>query len=418
MNTLRVGSLEQAARSDCQRTRQRWFSLVALVLFIASANAQTSPPTTLDFSAEERGRILSFGPWPPPATLDPSNRVSGNADAITLGRRLFFDPRMSKSGYIGCVSCHQPDRAWTDHKARAHGIADVPRNTPALANLRLQRWYGWAGSADSLWMQSILPILDAREIESSPALVKRVFQRDPELACLYQRVFHTVPSGADEVVLANVGKALAAFQETLITGRTAFDEFRDALARGDAEVAAKYPSTAARGLRLFVGRGNCVGCHSGPNFSNGEFRDNGVLLLKVQDTVDAGRHESVRTLQASPFTLLSRHNDDVRKGGALATRRAVRETGGRGEFRTPSLRNVAVTAPYMHDGRFDALHDVLQHYSELDPEASGAGRDSGLRPLRLTAAEADDLIAFLNTLTDVEGERRTVPPRGKTPCDE
>ncbi len=105
-------------------------------------------------------RVLSFGPWPPAATKDPGNRVSGNAAAIELGRRLFFDARLSRVGYIACVTCHQPDRAWGDGKARAHGLADVDRNTPMLANLRLARWYGWSGASDSLWMASLRPILD------------------------------------------------------------------------------------------------------------------------------------------------------------------------------------------------------------------------------------------------------------------
>ncbi|HEU0203195.1 MAG TPA: cytochrome-c peroxidase, partial [Burkholderiaceae bacterium] len=231
-----------------RRPARHAHALARLLLFcalLALTQPQASPEPP--FTVEETARVLALGPWPPALSPDPSNRVSGNAQAIVLGRRLFFDARMSAVGYIACVTCHQTDRAWTDNKARAHGMADVPRNTPTLANLRLQRWYGWAGGADSLWMQSILPILDPREIDSSPALVKRVFKRDPELACLYERVFHVKPEGADDVVLANVGKALAAFQETLLTGRTPFDAFRDALARHQAH-ASPYPVAAQRGL--------------------------------------------------------------------------------------------------------------------------------------------------------------------------
>ena len=101
-------------------------------------------------TAAEQQQILTLGPWPPPTRVDPSNRVSGQALAIQLGRQLFRDPRMSPVGYIGCVTCHQPDRAFTDHKARAHGLADLPRNTPALFNLGQQRWFGWGGASDSL----------------------------------------------------------------------------------------------------------------------------------------------------------------------------------------------------------------------------------------------------------------------------
>ena len=180
-------------------------------------------------------------------------------------------PTMSPVGYIACVTCHQPDRAFTDTKARAHGLADLPRNTPALANLSLQRWYGWGGASDSLWMASIKPILDAREFNGNAALVTRLFAREPELAACYRRVFGVSPLHHPERTVVNVGKALAAYVETLVTARTPFDEFRDALARGDSARAAAYPVAAQRGLKLFVGRAGCVACHSGPNFSDGRF---------------------------------------------------------------------------------------------------------------------------------------------------
>jgi cytochrome c peroxidase len=108
----------------------------ALILGAASPTLAQSR-----LSPEEIERVLSFGPWPPAATKDPGNHVSGNVAAVELGRRLFFDARLSRVGYITCVTCHQPDRAWGDAKARAHGLADVDRNTPTLANLRLARWY-------------------------------------------------------------------------------------------------------------------------------------------------------------------------------------------------------------------------------------------------------------------------------------
>ena len=164
---------------------------------------------------------------------DPGNRVSGNAAAIELGRLLFFDARLSRAGYIACVTCHQPDRAWGDGKARAHGMADVDRNTPMLANLRLARWFGWGGASDSLWMASLRPILDSRELDSTPAHARTVYVRDPDLACWYQRAVGRTaddPREDDITVLVNTGKALAAFQETLVTGRTPFDDYRDALA--------------------------------------------------------------------------------------------------------------------------------------------------------------------------------------------
>ena len=265
------------------------------------------------FAAEELRHILALGPWPPSPRADPTNRVSGKVQAIELGRRLFRDPRMSPLGYIGCVTCHQPDRSFTDLKARAHGLADLPRHTPALANPRLQHWYGWGGSSDSLWMASIRPMLDAREFDGNPASITRIFERDPELAACYRKVFRESPRRGRERTVVNVGKALAAFVETLVTGRTPFDDFRDALAHKDVALSAPYPLAAQRGLKLFVGKAQCVACHNGPNFSDGEFHPGasssagifaaGTPLAVAFAPSDTGRLESAQNLKASRYNL-------------------------------------------------------------------------------------------------------------------
>jgi cytochrome c peroxidase len=369
------------------------------------------------FSADELQRIRSLGPWPPAARKDPGNRVSGRTQAVELGRRLFRDPRMSPVGYIACVTCHQPDRAFTDIKARAHGLADLPRNTPSLANLRQQQWYGWTGSSDSLWMASIKPMLDPREFDGSTASVTRIFHRDPELAACYRRVFGESPFRAPHATVVNVGKALAAFVETLVTERTAFDEFRDALARNDAARASAYPMAAQRGLKLFAGRAQCIACHNGPNFSDGKFHAAAAQRAIVKATSfpaldfirDAGRFDGARELKASAFNLLGPYNDDPSRANAVGTSRLTAHEQMRGQFRTPSLRNVAVTSPYMHDGHVDLLRDAILH-APPHPSTDGA-----LEPL--SDQEVGDLAAFLATLTDAYGERRpwTVTSRVRCP---
>jgi cytochrome c peroxidase len=369
------------------------------------------------FSAEETARILAHGPWPPPATRDPSNRASGDLYAIDLGRQLFFDVRFSPNHYVACVACHQPDRAFTDTLARAHALGPVDRNAQTLANLRLQRWYGWGGTSDSLWMATLRPILDPRELGSSVAEVAHGIRTGDTMACRYRLAFKRPVPDQDELVLVDVAKALAAFEETLTTGRTPFDEFRDALARGDQAAQARYPEGAKRGLRLFVGRGNCTICHSGPNFSNGEFHDNGVPFFIRPGVADPGRHEGIRNVRASPFNLLGQYNDDASRATATGTRYVQLQPRNWGEFRTPSLRNVGVTAPYMHDGRFPTLRDVVRHYSELDEERLHADGERILRRLNLTPNEINDLVAFLQTLTDTDGERRTLPARLPVDCE-
>jgi cytochrome c peroxidase len=201
-------------------------------------------------------------------------------------------------------------------------------------------------------------------------------------------------------VLANVGKALAAFQETIVTGRTAFDAFRDALERGDRQAVARYPVSAQRGLRIFVGKGRCSACHHGPNFSNGEFDDVGVPYFAEAGRVDQGRHGGIALLRASPFNLLGPYNDDPGKSTAGPTQHVEPQHRNWGEFRVPSLRNVAQTAPYMHNGSLATLQDVIRHYSEVDIERLHGDDGARLvRPRRLSAEEAADLVAFLGTLS-------------------
>jgi cytochrome c peroxidase len=313
-------------------------------------------------SPDEAAHIVAHGPWPPPAAQDPSNRVSGNAAAISFGRRMFHEPRFSINGYVACVTCHQTDRAYTDGIARARGLAPVERNTPTVLNAAFSRRWGWAGNSDSLWMASLRPLRDAREMASSAAQVARVVRIGDGLACEYRRAFGRSPAHLDdETVMVDVAKALAAFQETLVTGRTAFDDFRDALAKtpgaeaGPALLATGYPAAAWRGALLFVGRGACAACHAGASFTDGSLR-------------------------------------------AVAATTASVEPPGR--IRVPGLRNVAVTAPYRHDGSLDTLQQAVRH-------ADGARIDDG---------EVDDLVAFLNTLTDAEGAKRAVQRPGDSTC--
>jgi cytochrome c peroxidase len=331
---------------------------------------------------------------------DPSNRASGRPEAIALGHRLFFDTRLSKDGQRSCASCHDPAKAFADGRPRSVGVMLVDRNAIALANLRLNRWFGWAGAGDSLWAQSISPILDPKELALTPDELRMRLAADPALATAYAQVFGSAPASDEaELVLVHAAKALAAFQETIVTGRTAFDEFRDALERGDAAAVGRYPVAAGRGLKLFVGKGRCSVCHFGPNFTNGEFEDIGVPHFAEKGRVDTGRYGGIGALKSSPFTVLGRYNDDPAGAPGLATRHVEPLHRNWGEFRVPSLRNVARTAPYMHNGSLATLADVVRHYSEVNEERlHGLPGQTLVRPLRLTPQERADLVAFLETL--------------------
>ena len=201
-------------------------------------------------------------------------------------------------------------------------------------------------------------------------------------------------------MLVNAAKAIGAFVATLQSGRTAFDDFRDALARGDRATAARYPLPAQRGARLFVGRGRCHLCHMGPLFSNGEFGDAGLPFFVRPGVVDPGRHGGIAALRSSAYNLLSRWSDAPDTSASIKTRHVQAQHRNFGEFKVPGLRNVALTAPYMHDGQLATLHDVVNHYSDLSLDRLHADGERILEPLHLTDGEHADLIAFLETLSD------------------
>jgi cytochrome c peroxidase len=368
----------------------------AAILLLATAGnaaAETS------FTEDEIALILAQGPWPVETVRDPSNRLSGNPDAIAYGRLLFESTSLSKDRDRSCAACHREAEGFGDGLPRGIGIARVDRNTPPLYNLRLNRWFGWDGKSDSLWAQSIPPILDARELALTPEELRRRIAGTPELAAPYRRIFGTEPAASEpEALLADIGKALAAFQETIVSGKSAFDRFRDALEARDATGIAAYPDDAKRGLRMFVGRGQCVLCHFGPNFTSGEFHDIGLPHMAAPGRVDPGRYGGIKLLRANPFNLLGRHNDDPGRTTAGFTRHVHLSQRNWGEFRIPSLRNVALTAPYMHDGSKATLEDAVRHYSEIDESRLHQDGEKLLKPLKLSDTEIADMVAFLKTL--------------------
>ena len=368
---------------------------------VALAVALTAPlPAAgelLAFESREVQAVLRHGPWPQPVLPDRSNRAATDPAAIALGQRLFFDPRLSGDGTMACATCHLPARAWTDGRARAVGREPLARNTPTVLDAGLGRWFGWDGASDSLWAFATRPMLDPRELASSPKQVAAAIRSDATLACLHDAAFGRTAD--DERMLVDAAKALGAYLATVNSGRTPFDAFRDALAKADQSAAARYPVAAQRGLKIFVGKGNCAVCHFGPGFTNGEFHDVGVPFFVAPGQVDAGRYEGVKRLASDPFSLTGQWNDDRTGAAATKTTHVVSTQQDFGRFKTPSLRNVALTAPYMHNGSLATLADVVRHYSEINTERIHSHGEQLLRPLDLTPQESADLVAFLESLT-------------------
>ncbi|HLS56537.1 MAG TPA: cytochrome c peroxidase [Zeimonas sp.] len=374
---------------------------LAVAAALAVAPPSSAVPAAGEFSADEIARIVSHGPWPPPPARDPSNRASGHPGAIALGQRLFSDPALSAAGSISCASCHDPGRGFTDGKARAVGLARHDRNTQGLLDAGDWRWFGWDGGADTLWAATLRPLLSPVEMGSDPARIAARLRPDASAMRVIEPLFGPQPD--DESLAVAAAKSIAAWVETRRSPRTAFDAFRDAIARGDAAQAARYPAAARRGLKLFVGRGNCGTCHVGPAFSNSEFHDVGRPFVVEPGRVDPGRHAGIRRVQRDRYNLLGPFNDErgaaPGRSRAMQTRTVVLQHRNWGEWRTPTLRGLCATAPYMHDGSLATLRDVVRHYSALDLDRLHADGESLLQPLDLSPREIDDLVAFLETLS-------------------
>ena len=302
----------------------------------------------------------------PPVAWPADNRYT--PEKAALGRLLFFDRRLSSDGTVACSSCHMPERAFTDGKAVSPGIGGKKgsRNAPSLINRAYGRLQFWDGRSPSLEAQVLEPIADALEMTSDAdrrmahrACLDRL-RGDPVLARRFAAAF-----GTSGVTLDRVGKAVATFERTLLSGNAPFDRY----GRGDP--GAMTPAQV-RGLDLFSGRAGCSGCHMGFNFSDGAFVNTGIGMDRPSP--DIGRER------------VSRSEED------------------RGAFKVPGLREVALTAPYMHDGSIATFAEVIEHYNRGG--VPNANLDPRMKPLGLTPEEKQDLEAFLRALSG-EGWRQT-----------
>jgi cytochrome c peroxidase len=353
------------------------------------------------FDEGELERLLAASPLPAPPP-DPTNAVADDPLAAELGRKLFYDERLSGSGTVSCASCHDPDLGWSDGRTTAVGLAEVDLHTPTLWNGAHQRWQFWDGRADSQWAQALQPIEDEREMGGSRAAVLELIAGDPELRAPYEQVFGSAELTRGEVdgVFADVGKAIAAFERKIVTGETPFDSFVRGLETGDEDDLAALSDYERVGAKLFFGKANCHLCHSGPTFSDLEFHDARVPVAE-EHALDPGRYAGIAKAQRDPFNGLGEHSDDR---GEIAREKLLylaRSPHTRGEFKTPGLRNVAQTAPYMHGGQYERLVDVVEHYSTLEdaPPKRHQDAEDVLVPVQLSEREKAQLVAFLHTLS-------------------
>jgi cytochrome c peroxidase len=276
------------------------------------------------------------------------------AAKAALGRRLFFDKRLSRDHSTSCATCHSPESAFSDREPVAVGIDGKrgTRRTPRLINRGYGRSFFWDGRAKSLEEQALKPIENPLEMDLPLDQAVERLSADAEYAAAFRDVFQAAPEAE------SVAMALATYVRTIVSGDSRYDRY----VSGDAGA---LDAAERRGLELFRGKASCVVCHLGPNLTDEAFHNTGVGWAEGA-TQDLGR---------ALFTQVERD---------------------KGAFRTPTLREVASTAPYMHDGSLKTLEAVVDFYS--DGGNPNAYLDGEMAPLNLTAAEKADLIAFLRTL--------------------
>ncbi len=335
---------------------------------------------------------------------DPTNKYGDNPVAAALGHRLFDDPGLSSCGTISCKSCHDGEGRTVD-TAVAEGCNGklTGRNPPSILNTGYSTWFMWDGRADRLWNQALLPLLSPIEMDSSADLLRA--RLSEAYAEDYRGLFGKLPSEEedDEQLLANFGKVIAAYERTVNRTDAPFDQdvirFLAAVAAGTAE---KDP--AYLGLKTFVRKGQCAACHKGPMLSDDQFHNIGV---KDQSDSQRGVMAAADTLLAWTFNSAGPYSDaaagSVESGRLQRLSSDVKQKSAEleGAYKTPTLRNVTLTAPYMHTGELKTLEDVIDLYDKGgEPRGNYAGEVSiTIKPLELTDEEKKALVKLLESMT-------------------
>jgi cytochrome c peroxidase len=395
-----------------------------LVLVLALAGCNLG-----DLTEDERTQLesLRLGPLPP----DPSNTFADNPEAAQLGQQFFFDTAFSGElaetsqlgpagapAKISCHTCHDPGAGGSDPRplgGTSLGAAWTGRNAPTVLNAAYAPWLMWDGRRDSLWDQALGPIEGANEHNTTRLEVVRVIYA--RYRAPYEKLFGPMPAmedvarfpangkpgmaafdgmaPADKVtvnrVFANFGKAIEAYERRLVDKESALERFL----AGDVQA---FTPGAIRGARLFVGKAACNECHSGATMSDGKFHNHGVPQHGVKiPATDRGRTDGIDQLRNDEFNSGGAYSDmdHPDRWGALKAADADL-----GAFKTPTLRNVSKTGPYMHTGGFANLWDVVNWYNDAAGTDGFSGRReaASLVPLHLTNQEMADLVEFLKAL--------------------
>lgn len=362
---------------------------------------------------------------------DPSNAYEQLPAAANLGKQLFEDTGLSRNGKVACATCHLPDAQFQDGRPRGQGVGAGHRRTMPVMGAAHAPFLFWDGRKDSLWSQALGPWEDGLEHGSSRvALVRWVrahyldayeqsFGAMPDFGPLPEGAS---PNGTDAEraawagltdiqrervnrVFANMGKAIAAYERNISYGVSRFDRYAEAIAAGKRDGQQLLTAQEVRGLRLFLNQGQCSTCHNGPLLTDHAFHNTGVRPVDAT-APDAGRTVGAHKLQQDEFNCLGRYSDAQPEQCTELQFLATDDPTQLGAFRTPSLRNVAARAPYMHGGQFSTLDRVIEHYAQSPAAIIGhselarpGDRNAERRVIRLSPAQIRDIKAFLDTLT-------------------
>ena len=413
--------------SEHPQTPRSLYALFFLLPFGCGDGAEE--PAPLDGVLDFMDGLLQEPVYGP----DPTNRLSGLPAAIALGEELFHDQGLSGNGENACQSCHDPALAFTDGliQSEGQGGALTPRASMMLYGTGAQRWLNWDGSCDTAWCQAIGPMEKPGELGGDRvSLVHHLRDRyADDYASLGEGGLPDVsgwPSSAKPVpeeprsplglawdglspaqqaeathVLVLAAKSISAYLETLEPPEAPFDLVVDRYREVGAEALEELPAEAMEGLRLFTGDGACSSCHFGPLLSNGEFHNIGLGYREWIDDGDMGRYQGIVSLRENPFNAAGSHSDAP--GGEKGRRVAQLAHGMEqlGQYKTPSLRELLHTAPYMHAGHFGDLDEVIGFYSELDEAPLHGHREEMLEPLGWSETDIAAVRAFLELFSSV-----------------
>jgi cytochrome c peroxidase len=339
--------------------------------------------TTLGFLTSIPGHASDVAQTPkeigllPPVPIPADNPMT--LEKIELGKFLFFDTRLSGDGSMACVTCHLPDQGWTTNTrlSPAYPSNKERRNSPTLINVAYDTSLIWDGRAPTLEKQALGPVKNPLHMNKNLDLLIQDLNIVPGYKKRFKKVFGT------GITPAGISKALAAFQRTIVTSDSPFDEYM----RGKKDA---MSDAAIRGMAIYQGKGHCTLCHNGPNFTDQGFHNLGVP--------DPPYMKDPKVLASIRFDAQRMGIKDYRKlDRDLGRYLVTKDPADKGAFKTPTLRNVTQTGPYMHNGALETLLDVIDFYDRGGGESPN--KSKLLEPLGLSKEEKADLIEFLKALT-------------------